>query len=128
GNNGIGVVGVNWNVKIMAIKVLNGGGSGGTSAIIINAYNYVRMMRDRGVNIRVTNNSYGGCNEACGYDQATKDAIDALGDADVLNAFAAGNSGTDNDVTPFYPSSYTSPSIISVAASRPDDTRQFSYG
>jgi len=128
GNNNLGVVGVNWNVKLMAIKIYSGPANDTTSAMLINAYNYVRMMKNRGVNIRVTNNSYGGCPETCGYDQATKDAIDALGDLDILNAFAAGNSGTDNDVTPFYPSSYTSPSIISVAASRPDDTRQFSYG
>jgi len=128
GNNNLGVVGVNWNVKLMAIKIYSGPANDTTSAMLIYAYNYVRMMKNRGVNIRVTNNSYGGCPETCGYDQATKDAIDALGDLDILNAFAAGNSGTDNDVSPFYPSSYTSPSIISVAASRPDDTRQFSYG
>jgi len=69
-----------------------------------------------------------GCNEACGYDQATKDAIDALGDADILNVFAAGNSGTNNDVTPFYPASYTSPSILAVAASDSNDNRRFSFG
>jgi len=28
GNNGLGVVGVNWNGKIMALKFLNSGGSG----------------------------------------------------------------------------------------------------
>ncbi len=128
GNNNLGVVGVNWNVKLMAIKIYSAGGSDTTSAMLINAYNYVRMMKNRGVNIRVTNNSYGGCAEACGFDQATKDAIDALGDVDILNVFAAGNSGTDNDVTPFYPASYTSPSVLAVAASRPDDSRQFSYG
>ncbi len=128
GNNNIGVVGVNWNVKLMAIKIYSASGSDTTSAMLINAYNYVRMMKNRGVNIRVTNNSYGGCAEACGFDQATKDAIDALGDADILNVFAAGNSGSNNDVTPFYPASYTSPSILAVAASKPDDERVFSYG
>ena len=61
--------------------------------MLVNAYNYVRMMKNRGVNIRVTNNSYGGCGEACGYDQATKDALDAMGDAGILNVFAAGNTG-----------------------------------
>ncbi len=35
-------------------------------------------MKNRGINIRVTNNSYSGCDEACGYDQATKDALDAI--------------------------------------------------
>ena len=96
--------------------------------MLVNAYNYVRMMKNRGVNIRVTNNSYGGCGEACGYDQATKDALDAMGDAGILNVFAAGNSSTNNDTSPFYPASYTSPSIVSVAASTSTDSRIFSWG
>ena len=123
GNNSIGVVGVNWNVKIMAIKIYNSSGFGTTSAMLVNAYNYVRLMKERGVNIRVTNNSYGGCDEACGYDQATKDAIDALGNAGILNVFAAGNDSRNVEIQPAYPASYTSPSILSVAASSSTDTR-----
>ncbi|MBA2736756.1 MAG: S8 family serine peptidase [Pyrinomonadaceae bacterium] len=123
GNNALGVTGVNWNVRLMAIKIYSPLGTDTTSAMLINAYNYVRMMKTRGVNIRVTNNSYGGCNEACDYDQATKEAIDALGNAGILNVFAAGNDNANNDNTPFYPASYTSPSILSVAASTPDDLR-----
>ncbi len=122
GNNSVGVAGVNWNVRLMAIKIYDAGGDS-TSAILINAYNYVRMMKNRGVNIRVTNNSYGGCNEACGFDQATKDAIDALGNADVLQVFAAGNNGRNIELGPFYPASYTSPSILTVAASDQNDMR-----
>ncbi len=123
GNNALGVVGVNWNVKIMAIKIYSPAGTDTTSAMLVNAYNYVRMMKNRGVNIRVTNNSYGGCNEACGYDQATKDALDAMGNAGILNVFAAGNAGQNIESTPFYPASYTSPSILSVASSTSTDTR-----
>ena len=117
GNNLLGVSGVNWNVKIMAIKIYSPSGADTTSAMLINAYNYVRMMKNRGVNIRVTNNSYGGCLEACGFDQATKDALDAMGNAGILNVFAAGNSATNNDTSPQYPASYTSPSVLAVAAS-----------
>lgn len=125
GNNALGVVGVNWNVKIMAIKIFDNTGFGTTSAMLVNAYNYIRMMKNRGINIRVTNNSYAGCDEACGYDQATKDALDALGDAGVLNVFAAGNNGWNNDtaVAPAYPAAYTSPSILTVASSTSTDTR-----
>lgn len=123
GNNSIGVAGVNWNVRLMAIKIYNNSGFGSTSAMLVNAYNYVRMMKTRGVNIRVTSNSYGGCDEACGYDQATKDAIDRLGEADVLNVFAAGNDNRNVETTPFYPASYTSPQILSVAASDQNDNR-----
>lgn len=80
-------------------------------------------MKNRGVNIRVTNNSYGGCDEACGYDQATKDALDAMGNTGILNVFAAGNDGRNIDNEPFFPAGYTSPSIVSVANSTADDNR-----
>ena len=46
GNNSLGVVGVNWNVRIMSIKIYNSIGFGTTSAMLINAYNYVRMMKN----------------------------------------------------------------------------------
>ena len=91
--------------------------------MLVNAYNYIRMMKMRGVNIRVTNNSYGGCGEACGYDQATKDALDAMGNADILNVFAAGNANTNNEITPHYPASYTSPSVLTVASSTSTDAK-----
>ena len=123
GNNSLGVVGVNWNVKLMAIKIYSPSGTDTTSAMLINSYNYVRLMKNRGVNIRITNNSYGGCAEACGYDQATKDALDAMGNAGILNVFAAGNNGQNIETTPFYPASYTSPSVLSVASSTNTDTR-----
>ncbi len=66
GNNGLGVAGVNWQVNLMALKFL--GPDGGTSADLLKAFAYAKMMRDRwlssggtqGANIRITNNSYGG--------------------------------------------------------------------
>lgn len=128
GNNGIGVAGVAWHVKLMGIKIYSAFADDSTSAMVINAYNYVRMMKNRGVNIRVTNNSYGGCPETCGDDIAVKDAIDALGDLGVLNVFAAGNSGTNNDASPFFPASFDSPSIMSVGGSDQNDHRIFNYG
>jgi subtilisin family serine protease len=125
GNNGLGVAGVNWNVKIMAIKIFSASGKDSTSAMLINAYHYIRMMKERGVNIRVTNNSYAGCDEQCGIDYATKEAIDAMGDAGILNVFAAGNNNQNNDTsaTPNYPATYTSPSVLSVASSTSTDLR-----
>ncbi len=124
GNNLLGVTGVNWNVKIMAIKIYSAGATDSTSAMLVNAYNYIRMMKLRGVNIRVTNNSYGDCPEACGYDQATRDALEALGNAGVLNVFAAGNAARNIDTgAPFYPASYDLPTILSVASSTSTDAR-----
>ena len=123
GNNGKGVVGVNWNVRLMALKIHDQNGNS-TSAKVIEAYNYVRMMKlQRGVNIRITNNSYGGPPEAPAYDQATKDAIDAAGRADILNVFAAGNNSRDIEAQPLYPASYNSPSILAIAGSDQNDDR-----
>jgi subtilisin family serine protease len=123
GNNMLGVTGVNWTVKIMTVKIYSATGTDTTAAMLINAYNYVRLMKNRGVNIRVTNNSYGGCNEACGYDQATKDALDALGDSGVLNVFSAGNDNRNTDTAPSYPGSYSSPGVLTVASSTSTDAR-----
>ncbi|HRI03868.1 MAG TPA: S8 family serine peptidase [Pyrinomonadaceae bacterium] len=134
GNNALGVVGVNWNVKLMSIKLYasTGGGTNSTSAMLVNAYAYITMMKLRGVNIRATNNSYGNCGEACGYDQATKDGIDAMGEAGIVNVYAAGNDNNNNDTNPgiSYPSVYNSPSIISVASSTSSDSKSSfsSYG
>jgi len=125
GNNSLNVTGVNWSVKIMNLKIYSPNGTDSTSAMLVNSYAYIRMMKLRGVNIRATNNSYGNCGEACGYDQATKDGIDAMGNAGIVSAFAAGNDNNNNDTNPgiSYPSVYTSPSIISVASSTSTDAK-----
>jgi subtilisin family serine protease len=122
GNNSRGVVGVNWSVSLMTIKTHDQAGNG-SSASVVEGFQYATMMRKRGVNVRVTNNSWGGAPEAAAYDQALKDAIDAAGKAGILNVCAAGNSANNNDADPFYPASYDSPSIVSVAASDSDDNR-----
>jgi len=70
GNNAIGVAGVNWNVSIMPCKFLDSSGSGTTADAII-CLDYVAAMKDRGVNIVATNNSWGGGD----YSQALRDAI-----------------------------------------------------
>jgi subtilisin family serine protease len=112
GNNGTGVTGVNWQVSIMALKFLDASGSGTTSAAIA-AINYAtKMRRDFGVNIVATNNSWGGG----GFSSSLQNAINAGGSAGILFVAAAGNDGLNNDSTPSYPASYTSSSIIAVAA------------
>ncbi len=110
GNNTIGVTGVNWNVQLMPLKFLDENGSGYTSDAI-ECLDYVRLMREQGVNIVTTNNSWGGGS----YSQALYDAINNLGDT--LFVAAAGNSGRDNNLYPFYPANYNLPNVISVAAS-----------
>src|SRR5207344_3041600 len=58
GNNGVGVVGVNWNAKILACKFLDSAGSGADSGAV-ECFNYIVALRARGVNIRASNNSWG---------------------------------------------------------------------
>lgn len=126
GNNRVGVVGVNWQVKIMALKFLNSDGWGYISDAI-ECIEYVLMMKeDNGVNIKVTNNSWGGG----GYSLSLYTAIKALRDAGILFIAAAGNGSSNNDDFPSYPSSYKLDNIISVAATdHNDDLAWFSnYG
>ena len=116
GDNGKGVAGVNHSVKIMSLKFLDAKGAGYLSDAI-ECIQYVVDMKRRGINIRVTNNSWGGG----GYSQALYDAISLLKDNDILFVASAGNSGSNNDSTPFYPASYALENIISVAATDHND-------
>jgi subtilisin family serine protease len=116
GNNGVGVTGVNWNAKIMALKFLGADGSG-TTEDAVDALHYATMMRQRGVNIRLTSNSWGGGD----YSQALYDEIKASGDAGMLFVAAAGNDGESNEDSPHYPSNYDLQNLISVAATDSND-------
>lgn len=110
GGNGTGVAGVVWNVKMLNAKFL--GSRGGTTANAIKAVDYFTDLKNRGLNIVATNNSWGGG----GYSQALYDAIVRANNAGILFIAAAGNSGTNNDVTPSYPSGYNVDNIIAVAS------------
>jgi len=120
GNNSIGVAGVCWQVRIMALKAFSAAGSGGT-ADEISSIQYATLM-----GAQVMSASWGGY----GYSQALKDAIDAAGAAGIIFVAAAGNSATDNDIIPHYPSSYTSENIVAVMATDHNDIRSSfsSYG
>ena len=120
GNNGRGVAGVNWKAKILTCKFL--GLNGGTDAGAIGCFNYMAMMRDRGVNIIATSNSWGGY----GYSQALYDAIDGVRKRGILVIAAAGNSNSDNDgIYPLYPATFALDNIIAVAANDFTDTQSY---
>lgn len=116
GGNGIGVVGVNWQVKLISAKFL--GRNGGTAASAIKAVDYITDLKRRhNLNIVATNNSWGGG----GFSQALQDAIERANAANILFIAAAGNGGTDgvgdnNDSAANYPSNYPNANVISVAA------------
>ncbi|MDP3916645.1 MAG: S8 family peptidase [Bacteroidota bacterium] len=113
GGNGKGVAGVCWNVKLLSAKFL--GSRGGTTANAIKAVDYFTGLKTRvsnPVNIIATNNSWGGG----GFSQALMDAITRANTAGILFIAAAGNSGTNNDATPSYPSGYDVANVIAVAS------------
>jgi subtilisin family serine protease len=121
GDNGKGVSGVSWKVKMVALKFLSAYGWGNVSDAI-EAVGYASGVP----NMIATNNSWGGG----GFSQALKDAIDKAAQHDILFIAAAGNEGKNNDVSPSYPANYDCPNIISVAATdRNDKLAYFSnYG
>lgn len=117
GNNGIGVAGVSWNVKIMGIKFMGSNGSGDLSGAI-RGINYVVDQKRAGVNVRVMSNSWGGG----GYSETLERAIQRAANEGILFVAAAGNSAMNNDSSPTYPASYEVSNVISVAAVQPGNT------
>ena len=120
GNNGQGVAGLNWTVKIMPLKFLGADGSGDASDAI-EAILYATSM-----GAVVTNNSWGGD----AYSQALADAVASADAGGSLFVAAAGNSFANTDTSPNYPSGYTSPNVIAVAATDQSDARAWfsNYG
>lgn len=120
-NNAQGVAGVAWNVKILPIRILGDNGEG-TIAGAVAALNYATMMRQKGVNLRLTNNSWGDQ----GYSQSLYNAVAAQTQADILVVAAAGNFANINqgDVEqyPYYPASFNLDGIISVGSTDRTDT------
>jgi subtilisin family serine protease len=110
-DNGQGVAGVMANVKMMGIKFLTDSGSGST-ANAIKSIDYATQM-----NVDLMSNSWGGG----GFSQALMDSIVAAKNAGILFVAAAGNSSTNNDSKPHYPSNYEVDNVISVAAHGHDD-------
>lgn len=112
GNNGKGVAGVAWNVKLVGLKIGSRTGSVSSSAAI-SAINYCVYK-----GIKVSNHSWGGTGYSATFDTAVTNARNA----GHMIVCAAGNSGVNNETTPFYPASYTQDNIISVASTTNDDT------
>ncbi len=106
GNNGFGVVGVAPAVQIMPLKFLDANGNGTTSDAVSAIYFAVNH------GAKVINASWGGVD----YSGPLGDAIAFANAHNVVFVTAAGNDGTNNDVSPSYPASYQLPNELSVAA------------
>ena len=116
GNNGIGVAGVNWQVSLMPVRVLDGDGSG-SNVTVSEGFQYACA---KGANI--VNASLGGT----GYSTTIRDAIASPACANTLFVVAAGNDGVNDDSSPHYPCNYDAspdnlPNVICVAATDSSD-------
>ena len=111
GDNGVGVSGMNHNVKIMALKALYDSGDGYEDDFV-DAYNYINKALNLGVNIVAINNSWGGDESSTIF----KKLIDLVGAKGAVSVCAAGNESANNDKTATYPANYDSSYKISVAA------------
>ena len=127
GNNSLGITGLNWRVRIMAVNVFSAGYFGGTAETsdIIRGIDFVIAAKRAGVNIRAANLSLGGWfapseMEGSAYDYKIKE----LSDADIVVCMAAGNDGQDIDAPTdnvargqrFYPAAFRHENTLSVGA------------
>ncbi len=120
-NNGVGVAGVAPDAKVASLKFITSAGSGYTSDAAA-ALDYAVAE-----GIPISNNSYGCAGDGC-YSLTLKNAVERANLKGHLFVASAGNGGTDavgddNDVTPSYPASITSPNVLSVAATGYSDER-----
>ncbi len=109
--NGIGIVGLAPNVKVMPIRACNPGCP--ISALV----QAVAYARDNGAD--VVNLSLGGHGP---FFEPLGDEIAAS--SGILVTAAAGNTGSNTDSNPFFPAGFDLPNIISVAST--DDADQLS--
>jgi subtilisin family serine protease len=129
GNNGVGVVGVNWRASIMALKFLDASGSG-TLANAIKAIEFAvqakAVLGTSIANVRVLSNSWSGD----GFSQSLLNQINRSNTADMLFVAAAGNASVNIDTSPTYPAAFSAPNIIAVAATNNLDQRAWfsNYG
>ncbi len=115
GDNGIGIAGVCWDIRIMVLKAQADDSAYMNNTAVVNALYYAI---DNGAHL--VNCSFGGEY----YSHVEYEAFQELRDAGILAVCAAGNSGRDLDSGSVknYPSSYDLENIISVAAGTKDDT------
>jgi subtilase family serine protease/subtilisin family serine protease len=123
GHNGLGVVGVNWTTRMMALKFLDETGSGSIADAISSLRFAVAVKRafPAAADVRVLSNSWGDLE----FSQALLDEIAATSAEEMLFVAAAGNYGISNDFLPMYPASYDLPTVVSVAATT--NTNELAY-
>lgn len=117
GNNGVGVAGVGWGLKILPLKVLADDYASYPDGAVMETFDIVAAIYHAiAQQVRIVNCSFGG---EAGTDLQTEySAFVALRTAGILAVCAAGNFWNDNDgENAIYPASHNLDNIISVAAS-----------
>ncbi len=112
GNNGSGMTGVAWNVKLMILRFIDSDGFGLVSDEI-ECIDYAIAKR-----AQIINASFGSST----YSQALFDALKRARDAGIIVVCSAGNDGDNSDLIPHYPSGYLLENIVSVASTTRTDT------
>jgi subtilisin family serine protease len=110
GANGIGIAGVAWRARLMAVRVLDGQARGTTTAVAEG----LRYAVDNGA--RVVNLSLAGPTSTPDLAVAVRYAQDR----GVLVVVAAGNDGADLAVAPTFPAAYAEDNVLGVAATTRD--------
>lgn len=123
-NNGVGVAGVAFDVRVMPLRVL--GKLGGSEYDVQQAIRYASALpNDSGKvpakRVDVINMSFGGP----GFSQASQDLINTARNAGVIFVAAAGNDGNN---TPLYPASYSGVISVSAVDSAGNVTSYSSFG
>jgi subtilisin family serine protease len=111
GNNDVGVSGVCWSSKLLAVKFMNSRGKGSTSAAIAGIQYAVKQ------GFKIVNCSFGSSSKS----SSLHDAVDYAQDHKVLLVVAAGNDSENIDKHPLYPASYGDSNILAVAATTDED-------
>ena len=112
GNNSIGVAGVAWEAKLMALKICGPWGCSLSDHVLALQYAYNNGAQ-------VVNESFGG--GYSGYDWE-RDAIAAVAEPGtgeqkgLLVVAAGGNNAANTEISPFHPANYRLENHISVAA------------
>ena len=107
GNNGVGVAGLAWRARIMAVKVL-GPDASGDMATVAEGVRYAVAHGARVINLSLTGASPG-------TDLA--DAVAEAATANVLVVAAAGNTHNDDDAVAAYPAALDALNLIAVTSS-----------
>ncbi len=126
GNNALGVTGVSWNVKVMAVQ-----GSSGNEATVVAAYSYVADQRrlynnsngTSGAFVVATNSSFGVNNGNPANYPIWCAMYDSMGVLGILSAGATANLNIDIDAQGDIPTACSSSWLISVTNTTRNDQK-----